>query len=143
MKKAIDEAKKAYSKGAVPVGSVLVSPNGKIVSYGHNDYIKNNKGIHSEITVCNNFLKNNPDVHSLKGYSLYVTLEPCLMCFSFLCLNRISNIYYGASNSKYGYSKYIIDLKKGFLKNVNVEGNILEKENSIILKSFFERMRNE
>ena len=143
MKEAILEAKQAAQKGSVPVGCILVSGDGKIVARAHNESLKNDNTKHAEMMIMDKFLSENSNVFNLEGYSLYITMEPCLMCFAASSLNRVSNIFYGVNNLKYGFSEYIIKERKGVLKNIQIEGGILHDEIEEMLKKFFKGLRNE
>ena len=80
MKLALDEAKLAYSKKEVPVGAVLVKDD-EVISRSHNQSIsKKDPSAHAEMNVLRD-AANKLDNYRLNGASLYVTLEPCLMCF--------------------------------------------------------------
>ncbi len=88
MKEALKEAKKAYKKKEVPVGVVLVK-EGKIVSRGHNNKEnKNNPLGHAEIIAINKYCKKN-NTWRLNDITMYVTLEPCLMCSAIIQQVRI------------------------------------------------------
>jgi len=102
MKIAINEAKKAYKKGDIPVGAVIVK-NNKIISKSYNKKEKNNCPIdHAEILVIKKACKKLKTWH-LDGCTLYVTMEPCLMCAGALIQSRIEKIVYGVENSKFGF----------------------------------------
>ena len=99
---AIEQARIAETCNEVPIGAVLVDPEGKIKQSGHNLVIGNSDPTaHAELNVirreCRS-LKN----ERLNGYSLFVTLEPCPMCAAAISFARISKIVYGASDRKSG-----------------------------------------
>ncbi len=101
MRIAINEAKKALILGEVPVGAVIVK-NGKIISKAYNKKEKlNSVTKHAEIIAVEKASKkiNN---WRLDGCDIYITLEPCPMCASAIKQARISNIYFGLSNSWWG-----------------------------------------
>ena len=79
----------------------------------------------------------------LEDASIYITLEPCLMCSGAILQSRIKNLYFGAYEPKFGAAGSIINVfeEEKFNHHVNVQGGILEKECSDILKSFFQNMR--
>lgn len=143
MKEALKEAKKAYKKGEVPIGAVIVYRN-KIISRGYNlRESKKNSLMHAEIIAINNACK------KLKSWrldecDLYVTLEPCPMCAGAIIQSRIKNIFYGAKDYKAGCDQSKVSLfEKGlFNHNVNVVGCIMESECGEILKKFFQELRN-
>jgi len=137
MRKALNEAQIAYQNDEVPVGAVIVYDN-KIIAKGHNlcekliDFTA-----HAEMqamTSASNFLENK----YLNNCSLYVTLEPCVMCAGAAFWTRIGTLIYGASDQKRGFSKIqnsIIHPK------TIVISSILENECSMILKKFFQKKR--
>ncbi|MDG1936453.1 MAG: nucleoside deaminase [Paracoccaceae bacterium] len=99
---ALQEAQAAASRGEVPVGAVVVSPNGSIISRASNRTIeKNDPSAHAEMlairAACELLGQDR-----LAGYDLYVTLEPCAMCAGVIAAARISRLYYGASDKKSG-----------------------------------------
>ena len=99
---AIEQARIAESCNEVPIGAVLIDPEGNVKQSGHNLVISNSDPTaHAELNVirreCQS-LKN----ERLTGYSLFVTLEPCPMCATAISFARISKIFYGASDRKSG-----------------------------------------
>ena len=103
---AIEEAKE--SGNDVPVGAILLDPEGKVVARGHNRKEANNDPTaHAEIEVLREACAIQGDWR-LRGYSLIVTLEPCLMCAGAIRAARIQRVIYGAteSNSGAGGSAY-------------------------------------
>jgi tRNA(adenine34) deaminase len=134
MKIALKEAQKAENEGEVPVGSILVV-NNQLFAQGFNRPIKNNDPTaHAEIQVIREaaFKKNN---YRLVGSTLYVTLEPCLMCFGAIINSRIERLVFGAHDSKVSMSSIIQSNKKSFLINhkLIVKGGVL--------KNFFKSKR--
>jgi len=137
MKRALDEAYAAYEKDEVPVGAVIVHKE-KIIARGHNlsekliDFTA-----HAEmqaLTAASNFIQNK----YLNECTLYVTLEPCVMCAGAAFWTRIGTIVYGAEDRKRGFShvsKNIIHQKTKIITSV------LENECSEILKDFFSKKR--
>ena len=102
MELALDEAKKAGQIGEVPIGAVLVSENGKILSAAHNQTIKlADPTAHAEILVLRKA------AHEINNYrllntTLYVTVEPCIMCMGAVVHARISRVVFGATDPKWG-----------------------------------------
>ena len=99
---AIEQARIAESCNEVPIGAVLIDPEGNIKQSSHNLVIGNSDPTaHAELNVIRReclSLKN----ERLNGYSLFVTLEPCPMCAAAISFARISKIFYGASDRKSG-----------------------------------------
>ncbi len=138
MKKALDEAKKAFEKGEVPVGCVVVCQN-KIVARCHNlTQTLNDVTAHAEmqaITAASDLLGGK----YLPGCTLYVTLEPCVMCAGALAWAQIGRLVYGASDEKKGYSLYSDSILH---PKTDILNGILENECSSLLKHFFTARRN-
>ncbi|NIG99224.1 MAG: tRNA-specific adenosine deaminase [Buchnera aphidicola (Periphyllus acericola)] len=138
MKIALFFARIAFFQKEVPVGSILVKSE-KIVGFGWNKIIQNNDPTgHSEIITLRNsgkFLKN----YRLLKTSLYVTLEPCMMCLGAILHSRINKLIIGAKKNKifknilYKNNK-ILSSKRFKIKIVK---NVLKNECSNLLKNFF------
>ena len=143
MKEALKEAKKAYLEDEVPVGCVIVKDN-KIIARGHNKKEKNNNAIlHAEIVTLNKAQKKLNDWH-LNDCTLYVTLEPCLMCTGAIIQTRIKRVVYGCNDPKGGAVDSILNIKeiKGINHYFESISKILEKDSSMILKNYFKSKRN-
>ena len=142
MKIAIQEAKKAVNEGEVPVGAILVK-NGMIIAKAHNRLItKNDATAHAEILAIRKAGKKEKN-YRLVGTTLYVTLEPCLMCLGALINARIERIVFGAKNTKNGFCGSLVDLTNDsqFNHRAIVTGGVLEKQCQEILRSFFKLRR--
>ena len=137
MKISLDEAKKSYRKGDVPVGAVIVK-NNKIIAKAHNlKEKKHNPLLHAEIIAINKASKKLKRWR-LDDCELYVTMEPCLMCTGAIIQSRIKKVYYSIENNEFGALKNISQNKKYGI----IIDNTLEKEQSLkIIKSFFEERR--
>jgi len=138
MQKALEEAKKSLSKNEVPVGAVIIF-DGVIIGRGHNQPIlKTDPTSHAEIEAIRNASEKMKN-YRLNGADLYVTLEPCAMCFGAIIHSRISNIFFGASDQKSGVCGSCEDLseKKYFNHKPHIIGQIMANECSKILKDFF------
>ena len=138
MYKAIEEAKKAYETGEVPVGAVIVH-EGKIIASAHNTVEKNNNPLcHAETLAITQALSKLGRTY-LSGCSLYVTKEPCIMCLGAIANTRIKRVYFGAYDIKYGASDYVLGLMH--LKKLNhyteIYGGIMENESKKLLEDFF------
>ncbi len=137
MRKALDEAKFGSAKNEVPVGAVVVC-NQQIIARSHNlTEVLNDVTAHAEmqaITSATNFLGGK----YLNNCTLYVTLEPCVMCAGALAWAQISRIVYGASDPKRGYKKYAPD---SLHPKTEIIGGILENECSRLITDFFAAKR--
>ncbi len=137
MRQALAEAEKAFARDEVPVGAVVVCGD-RIVARGHNlTETLNDVTAHAEmqaITAGADFLGGK----YLTDCTLYVTLEPCVMCAGALGWSQVSKIVYGASDGKRGYSRFAPEALHP--KTVVISG-VLEEECSAILKEFFKKKR--
>jgi tRNA(adenine34) deaminase len=139
---ALNEAVLAETEGEVPVGAILVK-NELLIGKAHNTSIsKNDATAHAEInlirTACKK-LKN----YRLNNTTLYVTLEPCAMCFGAMMLARINRIVYGAHDSKTGVCGSCGDFKnaKFFNHKIIISGGILQNECRDLIQFFFKSRR--
>ena len=136
MKKALQEAESAFSKGEIPVGVVIVFKD-KIIARAHNlTETLNDVTAHAEMqafTAAADFLGGK----YLKDCVLYVTLEPCQMCAGASYWAQIGKIVYGASEPERGF----INLKTKLHPKTKVLSGILENECSLLLKRFFVEKR--
>jgi tRNA(adenine34) deaminase len=142
MKEAIAEAKKALKNNDVPIGAVIVN-DGKIIARGYNKVEKKHNVLaHAEMTAIKNALKVTKRKH-LNNCSLYVTLEPCVMCSGAIVLSRFKKLVYGAKDPKAGASGtlYSITNDERLNHRCTVTGGVLEKECSDMLKEFFKDLR--
>ena len=138
MEIAINEAIKAEEIGEIPVGAVLVMDN-KMIASSFNSSIKDNDpSAHAEINVIRLASQRNKN-YRLKGACLYVTLEPCAMCYGAIIHSRIDRLVFGAFDSKTGVCGSCINLRdfKCFNHKPEIIGGILNKECSDLLKRFF------
>ena len=140
---ALKEAMKAYKEDEVPVGCVIVKDD-KIIARGHNQKEKKNNAIlHAEIVTLTKAQKKLNDWH-LNDCTLYVTLEPCLMCSGAIIQTRIKKVVYGALDPKGGAIESVLKVNEVKVINHRFESisKVLEKECSMILKSYFKSKRN-
>ena len=140
---ALKEAMKAYKEDEVPVGCVIVKDD-KIIARGHNQKEKKNNAIlHAEIVTLTKAQKKLNDWH-LNDCTLYVTLEPCLMCTGAIIQTRIKKVVFGAFDPKGGAIESALKVNeiKGINHRFESISKVLEKECSMILKSYFKSKRN-
>ncbi len=141
MSMALEEAKKAFSLGEIPVGAVIVKDN-QVISTGFNMKEKNEDvTAHAEIIAIRKAeekLKN----WRLDGCDIYVTLEPCSMCASAIHQSRINNIYYGLPNSDVNNKRIISQILGNNYLNHKV-GLVYFKNNQIeeLMTTFFKQRR--
>ena len=102
MQRALTEARAAAHRGEVPVGAVLISPQGDMIAAaGNRNRELNDPTAHAEILVIREGCRQQ-STDRLNGYDLYVTLEPCAMCAAAIAIARIARLYFGAEDPKSG-----------------------------------------
>tara|TARA_Y100000590_G_C14871699_1_gene695405 strand:+ start:70 stop:519 length:450 start_codon:yes stop_codon:yes gene_type:complete len=143
MEEALIEAKKALTKGEVPIGAVVVLEE-DVIGRGYNQPItKNDPTAHAEIMALRDAAMNLKN-YRLKDTLVYTTLEPCLMCAGALVHARIKKLIYSASDPKSGVIESNGNLMQSAFLNhrISYEGGILKEESSEILKNFFLKKRS-
>ncbi|MBI5701383.1 nucleoside deaminase [Candidatus Saganbacteria bacterium] len=134
MGEALDEARKAFKKKEVPIGCVAVK-DGKIIARAHNLRETNDDPLaHAEILCLKKTAKKLGGWH-LNDVTLYVTLEPCLMCAGAIIHARIRKVVFGAASPISGVSRI---LKKN---KVKITKGILKEQCSDIVSKFFKKLR--
>jgi len=137
MKEALKEANKAFAKDEVPIGAVIVCNNQIIARADNLTETLNDVTAHAEMqafTAATNYLGGK----YLTDCTLYVTLEPCIMCSGALYWTQISKLVYGASDKKRGYTT----IKQSLLHpKTQVIKGVLENECSNLLIDFFRKKR--
>ena len=138
MKLALQEAKKAYEKDEVPVGAVLVM-NNQIIAKAYNQVeLLKDATAHAEILALTSAFDSLGSKY-LPEATLYVTVEPCLMCAGALNWSKIGKIVYGASDDKNGSHTYCH--KSPFHPKTVVEIGVLKEECAQLMKDFFKAKR--
>jgi tRNA(adenine34) deaminase len=139
MKMALREAEKAYAEGEVPVGAVVVV-DGKIIARGYNMVEKlKDPTAHAEIIALTSAF-NALGSKYLPDATLYVTVEPCLMCEGALHWSKIGRIVWGAPDVKNGHHVYTDD-KNPFHPKTTVLTGLLAEEAAELMKAFFRSKR--
>lgn len=138
MKEALKEARKAFELDEVPVGAVIVA-NNKIIARGHNLTERlHDVTAHAEMqafTAASSFL----GAKYLTDCTLFVTLEPCVMCAGAAFWTQISRVVYGAADEKRGYTKTNTQLLH---PKTNITAGIMAAECGQLLKEFFKTKRD-
>lgn len=142
MEEALKEAKKAYDKNETPIGAIAVY-EGKIIARAHNlRESKQDATMHAEIQVIKKACAK-LGTWRLEDVTIFVTLEPCVMCAGAIIQSRIKKVVYGAKNDRFGVHQGAIRLfDVDFNHRVEVEGGVLEEKCSSMLSSFFKHLRN-
>jgi tRNA(adenine34) deaminase len=142
MNYAFREAERAFEEGEIPVGCVIVFQN-TIIAKAHNQIeTLKDPTAHAEIiaiTSAAEYLQSKV----LAGCSMYVTLEPCVMCAGAIVLSKLENLFFGAYDFKSGACGSVFNMTNNESLNhqVNVLGGVLDDKCREILKSFFEVKR--
>lgn len=139
MKQALREAQKAFEEDEVPVGAVIVM-NDRIIARGYNQVEKlNDSTAHAEIialTAAFNFLGSK----YLPEATMYVTVEPCVMCSGALYWSKIGRVVYGTADEKNGY-RHTTGNNSPFHPKTVVESGVMAEECAMLMKDFFRSKR--
>lgn len=136
MRKALEEAEKAYALDEVPIGAVIVA-NNVIIAKGHNLTEQlNDVTAHAEMQSITAAAENLGGKY-LKKCTLYVTMEPCVMCAGALNWSQISKVVFGARDERRGALRY----DGVFHPTTEVVGGVLAEECGELVKRFFKKKR--
>ncbi len=137
MQQALVEARKALAQDEIPIGAVVVA-NGSIIGRGHNlTETLHDVTAHAEmqaITAAEEYLGGK----YLDKCTLYVTVEPCVMCAGAIGWSQMGRIVFGASDPKRGYQTYA---PRAFHPKATMTSGVLEEECSRLMKDFFKSKR--
>lgn len=144
MRLALTEAARSATAGEVPVGAILIAPDGRILARAHNQPITaRDPTAHAEILALRaaaTCLGND----RLPGCTLYVTLEPCVMCAGAIQHARLARIVFGASNTKTGAAGSVLNLfapQVGLNHHTALTSGCLAEESAQLLAAFFHTRR--
>ncbi len=143
MKEALKEAKLAFKEDEVPVGAIIISPEGKIIGRGRNQIIKlNDPTAHAEILAIKMACKNLGN-YRLLGCRMYVTLEPCPMCAYALVLARIEELIFATPDEKTGACGSVYNIVQDHRLNhqIKIKKGLFKDKAQELLKSFFKPKR--
>lgn len=145
MRQALNEAQQAFDIDEVPIGAVIVM-NNKIIARAHNQVeLLNDSTAHAEILALTSAYSSLGTKY-LPDATLYVTVEPCLMCCGALYWSKIGKIVYGADDEKNGYRSFIFSpvggsRKVAFHPKTQIIKGVLADDCSFLIKSFFKNKR--
>lgn len=145
MRMALEWAEKARELGEVPVGAVLVAADGSLLSHGYNLRETGNDPLaHAEIIAIKE-ASQRLGQWRLLGTTLYVTLEPCVMCAGALVQARVQRVVYGATDPKAGGTESLYQICSDPRLNHRIEltSGVLQAECSSILSDFFRERRKQ
>ncbi len=142
MQQAIALAKQAAERGEVPIGALVVDPTGVVIGQGFN-LVEQGKcqDQHAELCAIRQACQARADWR-LEGCTLYVTLEPCIMCLGCIALSRVERLVYGADSPQFGYQgrrEDICALYGGAI--CNVTSGVCRDEIEELMRSFFRQRR--
>ena len=144
MQLALAQAELARAAGEVPVGAVLVF-NDEVIATGHNQPIsQNDPSSHAEMVLLRSAGQKLSN-YRLPDTTLYVTLEPCMMCSGAIMQARVSRLVYGAKDPKTGCVHSVLKLfdHQQLNHHTMVEGGVLEESCAQVLKDFFKERRTQ
>jgi tRNA(adenine34) deaminase len=138
---ALEQAKKAESCGEVPVGAVFIDDDQVIAEAGNASIILNDPTAHAEIVTLREAAEKKGNYRL--GGTLFVTLEPCIMCMGALIHARVKKLIFGAYDPRSGAALSVYNFSDSPHLNhrIEVEGGILESESQLLLKDFFKARR--
>ena len=143
MREALKEAGKALDAGEVPIGAVIVD-GGRVIGRGHNRIERlKDATAHAEIIAIGAASEARGDWR-LEGATLYVTVEPCMMCLGAAFLSRISRVVFGTGDIRSGACGGAVDFGKlkYMDREISIDGGVLEGECRKLLLDFFARVRH-
>ena len=142
MRRALELAKQCIPDGDVPVGCVIVSPEGQIIGEGRNRREADSSATaHAEVEAINMACKA-LGTWRLSGCTLYVTLEPCPMCAGAIINARVDEVRYGAKEEKSGCCGSVLNLfEERFNHHPRIYGGLLQDECQAVLLEFFKNLR--
>ena len=142
MRLALEQARIAAIDGEVPVGAVLTEGGRLLAAAGNHPIGRKDPTAHAEILVLREAARN-MDNYRLPGTTLYVTLEPCVMCMGAIIQARVERLVFGATDPKTGavYSLYRIGSDGLLNHRLEIAAGILAGECSLLLKDFFRARR--
>ena len=140
---ALDEARRAFDEGEIPVGAVMVK-DGKVISSAHN--LREQTGdptAHAEVLAIREAARVLGG-RRLTGCTLYVTLEPCPMCAGALVMANVDRCYFGARDERQGCAEsvYALTNDPAFYHRLPCIGGLMEDEASELLRAFFRKRRD-
>ena len=142
MRLALEEARNALHLGEVPIGAVIAKEQ-DVISVGFNQPIRAvDPTAHAEVVAIRKAARELSN-YRLSGLTLYVTVEPCMMCVGAIVQARIGTLVYGAPEPKFGAVESLVDLRQiGIPHRLAIVSGILEQECRKVLQDFFQYRRD-
>ncbi len=142
MRLALEEARNALHLGEVPIGAVIAEEQ-DVISVGFNQPIRAvDPTAHAEVVAIRKAARELSN-YRLSGLTLYVTVEPCMMCVGAIVQARIGTLVYGAPEPKFGAVESLVDLRRiGIPHRLAIVSGILEQDCRKVLQDFFQYRRD-
>lgn len=142
MRLALEEARKALHLGEVPIGAILAHDQ-EVVAAGFNQPIHSlDPTAHAELVAIRKAARE-LDNYRLPGLTLYVTVEPCMMCVGAIIQARIASVVYGAAEPKFGAVESLFDLRTiGVPHRLAVTSGVMESDCKKLIQEFFKYRRD-
>ncbi len=142
MEKALLQAEKSFKRDEIPIGAIVVAPDGKtILSEAHNlTEQRKCQAAHAEILAIEKACKKMNDWR-LNNCTIYVTLEPCAMCMNLILLTRISKVVFAVKSKIFGFSLDKYNTFEIYKTPMLIRENICVQNSLNLLKSFFKSKR--
>lgn len=138
---ALAQAQRAFAREEVPIGAVVVDETGAIIARAYNTMEHSGcQTGHAEVRAIEKACAKRGNWR-LDDCWIYVTLEPCVMCFGLIALSRLKGIGYGAKSPLFGVGIEDIEKIAAYRENVIIVGGLKEKESVDILRLFFKKAR--
>jgi tRNA(adenine34) deaminase len=140
MQLALEQAESALNKQEVPIGSIVVDEHTVVIGSGYNQIeSQKNQLAHAEIIAIQQAVEAKKDWR-LDQCTLFVTIEPCMMCLGLAHLSRIETIIFGASSPLFGMTQLFGD-KPYANHRCNIKGGLFAKESAFYMQQFFKTKR--
>lgn len=142
MSLALDEARRAFDEGEVPIGAVLIDEDGILICGDHNRIEQTGDATaHAELLTLQTATRRLN--RRLTDCTLYSTVEPCAMCAGALVLCRVKRLVYGVTDSKFGAAESIFNVvdNRALNHRLQVTAGVLEDECRALMKNFFATRR--
>lgn len=139
MRLALEQARQALDEGEIPIGAVVVSARGNVVGRGHNrTEALSDVTAHAEIEAITAAAQTLGGKY-LTGCTLYVTVEPCVMCAGAIGWAQVPHIIFGAGDDKRGY--HVASSRAAFHPRATILGGVLADECARLMADFFKKKR--
>ena len=142
MEMCLREAEKAFIEEEVPVGAIIVSPQKKVIARAHNLTIRSNRPTSHAEMLAINMAADMLDNYRLIDCTLYVSMEPCIMCAGAMIEARVRRVVFGCYDEKRGALGSVTDVNALPLNHrLEVQGGVLQEKCQAILQRFFKARR--